>query len=379
MNTICRLCLRDSPGMRPLFETVVGETSLIEIILSTLGVELDNSPDLPRQICQLCLKNVNSLNDFHRELIKSQTLLNQWKKGGKAVIEVVINSQEPSYNNLEHNEEVVTYNQNSSVSTEQIVIDSSSESSIYYDEFSDSIQEQIEHESIDITHELLDSDNGEMIDNETTNSNENDNRKPSLPKKRKEKEPNEVPHILFKCYICGPVLGDVVEYNYHLNSHKEMLPYQCSECTTVANPIVLTTVVTLNRHFESHGFNFVCSKCPLRYRTKSSRYYHMRSTHKEYRCQTCDASYTNYHLFRGHVRSHLTEVVIENTTPDVHKCEFCPKTYPSFESLLRHAVYHKKEKRICRWCNRTFVSVISFYKHEKRCEKEMSILTNGFH
>ncbi|XP_055642203.1 zinc finger protein 331-like isoform X2 [Toxorhynchites rutilus septentrionalis] len=251
---ICRLCLRNSSEMSPLFETFIGEQLLIEIITSILGVELDNSMVFPRQICQDCLKNVNLLHDFYKKLIETQSSLSKWRMKNEAIVD-----RKNTYENDDGNNQIAFAETNPTDEDENSCM-----VTINRNVLSESIQERVEQYPIDIKIEPSD-------DDEKGHSCKEGNVKLSL---RKKKQSN-----LLKCFICGPIFECDDKFNVHLLKHKEMLPYECSHCTTATHPIMLSNVNALNKHFESHSFKYVCPECPLRYRWRSSRDYHAKNFH----------------------------------------------------------------------------------------------------
>ncbi|XP_055639757.1 uncharacterized protein LOC129777493 isoform X2 [Toxorhynchites rutilus septentrionalis] len=153
MTTVCRFCLKNSPKLVPLFETLINGELLIEFIRSTLRVEIDTSLDFPREVCQDCLKRVHSLHNFHRRLLESQSLLIQWRKEGRALAVAI---EEMNTSSSQANDG----------SSPEIIVD--------HDVVTEIIREPVE-----IKNELLISD-----DEETTQSRDNGNVRPH-PKKRK--------------------------------------------------------------------------------------------------------------------------------------------------------------------------------------------------
>ncbi|XP_055638442.1 zinc finger protein 888-like [Toxorhynchites rutilus septentrionalis] len=197
------------------------------------------------------------------------------------------------------------------------------------------IYEQIKTEPIDIKHEPFEFEK-EGNDDETTSSynNENDESSRSEGRSRLKKRSKEVKTIANKCYICDNILENKSDFNDHLKSHTNMLRYKCSQCSTEAKPIEASTVTALNKHFETHGFAYVCTHCPLRYRTWSSFAYHVRNTHdkqkSEYRCQFCERAFNNSQVHRNHENTH------KNLIMKRFKCEPCQTFFRSMQHLLQH-------------------------------------------
>ncbi|XP_055640404.1 zinc finger protein 208-like isoform X1 [Toxorhynchites rutilus septentrionalis] len=321
MTALCRLCLRFSPCMVPLFEALIGEKLLVEVIHVTVGIELDKSFDLPRQVCQDCIEKVNFMYDFQQDLIKCQSMLRMGKdkgdtKFGIAEQTIGIPSEE---NGIDARSD-----RSSSVRSESRDLEGS------HDEVAGSVHEQIKLESVDIKQEPLDSHNDEMDDPDYVNDIvdfddsevQNEQNLDAATTK-----PN-------KCYICDTIIESKSELNDHLESHKNMLPFKCLQCSTEANPIEAFHVTALNKHFETHGFQYVCPHCPLRYRTPSSCVYHVRTNHdknqSEYHCEICGKVFSNLQVYRNHVNAH------KNVMTERFKCEPCQKTFHSSKSLRTH-------------------------------------------
>ncbi|XP_055639622.1 zinc finger protein 91-like [Toxorhynchites rutilus septentrionalis] len=336
MATICRLCLRSSPAMVPLFEALLGEKLVIEIIQSIIGMELDPCLNLPRQVCQECLKKVNLLYDFQLDLIKCQSLLSKGKIKDVLISDAagqtaVIKSEETDYKGLKHGERIGTSNKNSSVPAWFVQINQDKTTGI--------IQEQITQEPISIKHEPPNSDDDEMDDDETqthsyTNDNNHSDHSEGKPQRRN--PPKRVKTIPNKCYICDTILRNKSDFKDHLESHRDMLPFKCLQCSTEENPIEAPTVLTLNKHFETHTFQLLCPRCPLRFRTSSSFVYHERIIHEkdkekfEERCEFCGRVFNNYQMHRNHVQAH------KNVILQRYKCESCETVFPSRRILTRH-------------------------------------------
>lgn len=96
-----------------------------------------------------------------------------------------------------------------------------------------------------------------------------------------EEYPKELETIPNNCYICDTLLENDTDFNDHLELHRDMLPYKCTQCSTETNPKNLYTVLSLNKHFETHGFRYICPHCPLRHRNEGSHSYHIQSMHTD--------------------------------------------------------------------------------------------------
>ncbi|XP_055638438.1 zinc finger and SCAN domain-containing protein 12-like isoform X2 [Toxorhynchites rutilus septentrionalis] len=204
--------------------------------------------------------------------------------------------------------------------------------------------DQWDQRSIDVQHEPLESNVKEIDDDQTTCSNNNKNDESSCSEGAPQigGYPKEVRRIANKCYICDTILKTKSEFDDHLESHRDLLPFKCLQCSTEANPIETSTVAGLNKHFETHHIVFVCSHCPQRYRTWASFTYHVRSTHDkqkfEYHCEFCKKGFDNYKVHRNHVQAH------KNLILQRYKCEPCGKLFKTKHYLRKHqkSISHAK-------------------------------------
>lgn len=143
-----------------------------------------------------------------------------------------------------------------------------------------------------------------------------------------------------KCYICDTVLESDSSFKYHLKSHKRMLPFKCSQCSTETNPIKASTVLALNNHFERHSFKFLCEFCPLRYRTGKALTIHIQSIHPaqtgpRYYCEICGKSFTNKCVYLSHVQDHKDLMALR------YKCEACQQSFATNLFLQKHKATDK--------------------------------------
>ncbi|XP_055638431.1 zinc finger protein Xfin-like [Toxorhynchites rutilus septentrionalis] len=153
---------------------------------------------------------------------------------------------------------------------------------------------------------------------------------------------SEVKTILNRCFICDTTHVSPCHLKVHLGSHKQMLPFKCSQCSTESNPIVYTNMTLLNKHLETHGFKYVCPHCPLRHRTKGRLEFHLKGSHSDqeskHQCETCGKIFTNVIAYWNHVNGH------QNVIAQRFKCEFCQKCYTARFRLLRHQALHRKQQ-----------------------------------
>lgn len=83
-------------------------------------------------------------------------------------------------------------------------------------------------------------------------------------------------------------------------------------------------------------FEHMCHHCGKKYRSKFGLSTHIKSVHENtyrFKCDTCQRGFQGLWNFRGHLRSHHTELK--------EKCKQCSKTFNYRSSLQRHELEHK--------------------------------------
>lgn len=143
-----------------------------------------------------------------------------------------------------------------------------------------------------------------------------------------------------KCYICDTILESKNDFEEHLKSHENLLPFKGSQFVSHENPALISTVIDLNEHFEKHVFSFICPHCPLRFRLSSKLARHIQSVHEKkkvgHTCETCGKVLENPISFRTHVRAH------RNLLAERFKCEPCQKIFS-----LKHLYLNHKASYVC--------------------------------
>lgn len=381
MAQMCRLCLRPSSGKHALFKTTIGDASLEEILRETFHLELPKGRSLPKYVCESCLRKVECLQQFHKEVLRCQRLLQEGKR-------VELEQQEAPSDGL--------YEQIEMLDEEHLEEDEQRPllpvESVQLESFDFEVEEETaaEEQLVDIKIEALveDDDDEIQIDDELSEGGleveEGSTQEvaTAMPVKmarasRKRREKLEVVETIpNKCYVCNEVLEDKDSFDVHLVSHSNMLPHQCLQCSTETNPIHLKTLLALNKHYESHGFNYVCKHCPLRFRSYPPMYDHARNAHAEvnteFSCETCDQKFNEIRKYRKHVLAH------KNRELQKYKCETCEKTFQTGTLLRRHQRTHSNEAQfVCPFCGRGFNHESNFAQHKLRHIKQQHLELNG--
>lgn len=119
-------------------------------------------------------------------------------------------------------------------------------------------------------------------------------------------EPDLVPHT---CYVCDTVCEDADALENHIEKHVSLVPYTCDQCSTEEVPQVLKSLISLNKHLQTHLFPYPCDYCPLRYLSRRAYITHMRFAHEEsdkdgYTCDDCGQHFARKRTFSVHVYKH---------------------------------------------------------------------------
>ena len=80
---------------------------------------------------------------------------------------------------------------------------------------------------------------------------------------------------------------------------------------------------------------FYCSKHKRDYLTKEAYQQHIRSSHKQFKCQVCQKTFDTKKALASHSRSHT------------YKCPKCEKEFQTKKGLTSHLETHKYECKIC--------------------------------
>ncbi|XP_055632575.1 zinc finger protein 564-like [Toxorhynchites rutilus septentrionalis] len=403
----CRLCLRNATEPCPLFKSRIGDKLVTEIIWVTFKLELDKSVDFPKYVCKNCLRKVDYLYHFHQEIEGSQLLLHQLREEGKLegiVAEQTFEEEKVEYHSDGILEEVEELEESIILSgkNDPVQDDVTEQENDELESIGCEAKEIVAEQLIDIKIETLESDNefivehlSEELNEEPKSESDNDFRgfeelvpmkleaaKGLRQKQTKRKSKQTVPKLDIvetipnKCYICDNVSETRDLFDMHLIVHKNMLPYQCEECSTEQYPIEIKTLVLLNKHFESHDFNYVCDHCPLRFRSYPPLYDHTRNAHSETRdgfhCEMCGQMFHEIRKFQKHVRAH------RNRETQRYKCETCQKSFQTGTILRRHERIHRKDSIFrCPFCDRGFNHESNFQLHKMRHIQQQSNTHNG--
>ncbi|XP_058447834.1 zinc finger protein 58-like [Malaya genurostris] len=390
-SRICRLCLRRTKDALPLFKARIGEKLLTEMVWSTFQIEFDKNGLYPRYVCGNCIKKVDYLYSFQQELIKCQSVLLECRR--KISAKILKKADLPSYysdgilKETDFLEEYVV--EEYSMEVERLDQIDENVAAEEHPAVTVEAAAEVDEQLVDIKIETLETEHIEQIipdpeKHKYYSDLEEDFKgfEDPIPVKLESAETSvsELTHRKFrqpvpkltiaetipnKCYICNTVYESKDLFDIHLISHKVILPYKCVKCSTIENVIEIKTLVLLNKHFESHGFSYVCSHCPLRFRSYPPLYDHTRNAHAEnnqgFTCDICGQMFNEIRKFQKHRRAHKAQQM------ELYKCETCNKAFQTGTQLRRHQRIHSdKRPFVCPYCNRGFNHESNYQQHKMR-------------
>lgn len=231
-----------------------------------------------------------------------------------------------------------------------------------------------------------------------------DNPKPLPPLKKKPKRPryptkyenSYSPHLHdFKCYICKSESHASTEALLdHLNTHLDMLPFSCSECTM--ENIVFKGILRVNAHLREHLKPEKCPHCDRRFESKYKTALHVQKQHapmadfiqRPSTCKYCFEEYPSKAALLKHMRQvHSTEAascafcgeifkeryllrlhISKRHEPDKkYICNVCNKEFAAQKNLQNHTqTFHSGETFKCKFCSKKFRLEMRLQAHEKK-------------
>ncbi|XP_055632576.1 zinc finger protein 888-like [Toxorhynchites rutilus septentrionalis] len=365
-SDVCRICLRKSTESIPIFETYLGGKLVSEIIWITFGVELSSSNYLSNHICQYCVLKIDFLYSFYQELIECQSHLCRLRE----IDEIDNCSQRKLTVGPKHGSDNLFQ---TARRLEEAIADDSLLESMAVKPINNGINPldnvNIEKKSCNDETESKDLDDVKSVTDPYPKEVITEDRKSLIYafeklKKRGRIKKRIVKQITNKCYICDTITDNQDLLELHLINHTDMLPFRCDQCSTESNKIEIKTLLSLNKHLESHLFKYVCSNCPLRFRSYHSWHHHNRNVHMKdylYTCNICKKKFIELRNFGEHMRSH------KNFKEKQYECKICRKTYQTKAVLVRHERIHKQERPYeCPFCDVAFKDKSNLQQHKRR-------------
>ncbi|XP_017953429.1 transcription factor Ouib [Drosophila navojoa] len=313
LQNICRICEIDTDASQAknLFDR--SSRQLLKQIQLLTGVSLEDKPDLPEVICNVCQNDLKCAIEFRDRCLRSHKRWMQHPKG--------ISSPAPT----------------SPSSTRVICVRRSARTRVRCasgDEATEAPLSPIEV-LIKVEHpnSRVEDDSVDHLDTETCNdaaiasSMEDESYVPSIETKRRRrlakstnsKETSSKQKLpVFFCDQCGNNVTGKSAFDRHLRKHKGIRPFQCEQCSA---------------RFLSSG--------------ELKGHQVMHTGDRKFSCRYCDRTYVNYSGRLRHERTHTNE------RPFV--CAHCGKAFTNSYILKNHNLVHTGERLFrCDLCERSF-------------------------
>ncbi|KAJ8928905.1 hypothetical protein NQ314_018476 [Rhamnusium bicolor] len=161
------------------------------------------------------------------------------------------------------------------------------------------------------------------------------------------------------CEYCGKLFHRRQHYSSHIRSkHTFEKPYKCNLCDAK-----YTNSHSLLVHKRNHNNEkpFICSYCGKSFVCSGDLYHHSKIhlNKREYKCTQCDKSFNTASILRTHR-------ICMHTDPKDWKyiCSFCDKRFPINSSLATHMKRHNGIKEFsCHICAKKFFDKSELTKH----------------
>lgn len=327
----CRICLKKAKGLVPLNSKLHNE-SLLDIIYTITGLTIENEENLPTKLCGRCVEKLDLAYSLRVEFLHQEEILRNLIKNRQ--LEAHYRSYDNHRNDSRTRDEAYLKNLMGNfqrdVTVEEPVIDLDPVESIKIepivvgaedDEFLEEMveehlqdEEEFKNDSPDESAMKIESDLEEEEPSPTKYVYSwKELCKPKRTHQPKEykitedlPEPELVPNT---CYVCNTVHKDADALEFHMEIHVSLVPYTCDQCSTNEVPQVQKSLISLNKHLQTHLFPYLCDFCPLRYLSRRAYIAHMRSTHEEadndgYTCDDCGQHFTRKPTFTAHLYKH---------------------------------------------------------------------------
>ncbi|XP_062548459.1 zinc finger protein ZFP2-like isoform X2 [Armigeres subalbatus] len=322
LNQFCRLCLQNSSVSFNL------ELTIRQMFQSVTGLELVVEDKLPTKVCQSCKNSLETAYNIRQCFIESYRKLQSFSYvKTRTMIDQLLEYQQEAELVLE----------------KQPVTDT-----VYCPPVEDGhIKQEPE----------LDLEPEAPPDPEPTKSRKRNRYNRKI--KQAKLDPN-------KCYICQETFENAQSLEVHLPAHVEMIPYHCEECGNGSDqPVKITSLIVLHKHFRMHASAIKCTKCPFRSCTMVAMYGHMQIYHgensdTEYTCETCGVKLVNKATLDRHMRFHKAR------DEGRYTCLMCDKKFATKTHLIRHERSHTNERPFkCHFCPNSYKTQSVRNRHER--------------
>ncbi|XP_057669885.1 zinc finger protein OZF-like [Diorhabda carinulata] len=312
----CRLC-QINTGSIPLQE------KLCELILKITNIKINETSELPSTICIKCNNKIREIDQFIRDIQKTNNHLQMCIKKYDDPTDVLFRK---------------SYFQKYSAKTEFDLNEVSVKQEHPNDKREEKQSNDINYESNCSRKSVDQKENIISEINTSMNSEENEEK------------------AKYQCIMCGKVFEDEHEYTSHLGTHDQFI-CKVNNCLKIYN-----SLRSFKEHQRSHGGKrpFLCVICGKDFASKKCLICHEK-THaliKGYKCESCNLDFSVRSNLRTHIKKHHEY--------NRFYCSQCPKEFMSKCSLDRHEKIHIGIKEFkCEDCSAAFYTKKELLKHQK--------------
>ncbi|XP_055541879.1 gastrula zinc finger protein XlCGF57.1-like isoform X1 [Wyeomyia smithii] len=193
---------------------------------------------------------------------------------------------------------------------------------------------------------------------------------------------------VWTCALCDKDIEKKCLFVDHLRMHAKELHYKCDAC-----PCAFTSQAQLRKHKKTHFKSKVKQERLLvtkvngdiqhgkvsefiesdgRLEETSKKSATEKADVKPVTCSICKESFQyprnlNFHLKSEHVPT-------DDSSPRIHHCGTCNKTFMTLEHLVYHMKFHKKKSWSCPSCNKQFKNLYGYKLHQLTHQNNPNVL-----